>query len=164
MKGVDLIMKAFAKITENFKDVELWLAGSASESFCNKDLARDLDVYNRVKWLGTRSDVPLLMSACDIYVQPSRSEAFGLTGAEAMAAARPVVSANVGGVPEVVEDGVTGILVDPGNVEALAEAISVFLKDPEKRKRMGKAGRERAANLFQLEKEIDGIMSLYGKA
>ncbi len=92
----------------------------------------------------TREDVPGLLRACDISLQPSRSEAFGISIIEAMAAGLPVIASRVGGIPEAVEDGVTGILVEPEDAEALAEAIRWMVENPEEREEMGRRGQERA--------------------
>src|SRR5581483_10501754 len=101
-----------------------------------------------VLFAGYRRDARRLMPAFDIVVLPSRDEAQSISLLEAMACRRPVVAANVGGVPEVVDDGITGLLYPAGNVQALAEAVLALLNDGGRRKAMGEAGGQRVANRF----------------
>lgn len=113
---------------------------------------------------GTRDDVPALLAASDIVALPSRfGEGCPNALLEAMAMARPVVAARAGGTPEVVEDGVTGILHAPGNVEALRAAIRRLAADAELRRSMGRAGRERALGEFGVEKSVSAYQDLYAE-
>lgn len=105
----------------------------------------------RVRLLGERSDVPGILAGSDIFVLSSRWEGLPYTIIEAMMAGLPVVSTKVGGVPELVEDGVTGFLVPPEDPPALAEALQVLLDDPELRRRVGQAGRDKALREFTLD-------------
>jgi glycosyltransferase involved in cell wall biosynthesis len=92
---------------------------------------------------------------------PSYYETFGISVIEAMAFGLPVVAANVGGLPEVVEDGVTGILVPPKDPEALAEALVRLLRDPDLSARMGRAGRERVRSEFTVDKIVSQTLDVY---
>lgn len=98
---------------------------------------------------------------CTILINPSLTEAFGMTLAEAMASEKPVVAASVGGMVEIVQPGETGLLVAPGDPEALADAIVALLQDETACRRMGKQGRKRVANLFAWERLSAQLMSLY---
>ncbi len=99
-----------------------------------------------------------------LFVQPSFYETFGIACLEAMCFRLPVVAARVGGLPEVVEDGVTGILVPPNDPQALGEAILSLLRDPEKRRRMGERGREKVLAEFTAERVADLSEAFYREA
>ncbi len=101
-----------------------------------------------------------LYSDCDVLVLPSRNEGWGLSLMEAMACGKPVVATRVGGVPELVRDGVEGVLVEAGDVKGLGEAISVLLGDAQARARMGRAGRERV-KAFSWDAAADTVLSEY---
>jgi glycosyltransferase involved in cell wall biosynthesis len=111
--------------------------------------------------LGERDDVPELLAVSDVFVLSSRSEGLPMSVIEAMAAGLPVVASAVGGVPELVVDGETGVLVPPGDARALASALRRLLADPELRRRMGDAGRRRAEQLFDLHRFHREHLELY---
>lgn len=96
-----------------------------------------------------------------LFVQPSFYETFGIACLEAMCFGLPVVATQVGGLPEVVEDGVTGILVPPNDPQALAEAVLSLLRDPERRRQMGRRGREKVLAQFTPERVADLSEALY---
>lgn len=114
--------------------------------------------------LGERDDVPLLMAAADLVCVPSRAEGLGLAAIEAMAAARPVVATRVGGLPEVVEDGVGGALTPAGDPEALTTALRALLADPGRAAAMGEAGRARARERFGLAPMRAATRAVYAEA
>lgn len=115
----------------------------------------------RVVFAGYRDDVPALLAGCDVFCLPSRMEGLPLVVLEAMARAKPVVASAVGGTPELVVDGETGILVPPGDVAALADALAALLADPDRAKRMGEAGRTRVEREFSLAASTARVLSLY---
>jgi len=162
VKGVDLLLEAVHIVANKFTDVKLWVIGSACNEK-NKALASKLNIEKNIVWWGVRDDIPVLMSCCDVYIQPSRSEAFSRTGAEAMAAGKPVVAFKIGGIPEVIDDNVTGILAEPENVASLSNSILCLLEDSELREKMGKAGRERVSRLFNLNREVEQVIEYYEK-
>ncbi|HEV3478319.1 MAG TPA: glycosyltransferase family 4 protein [Gaiellaceae bacterium] len=126
------------------------------------EIAR-LDLGERVELAGERHDVPELLSRANLFVLSSLSEGLPVSVLEAMAAGLPVVGSSVGGVPELVGDGETGFLVEPGNPDELAAAIGRLLADPELRRRMGEAGRERARVRFALEPFWRAHLDLYSR-
>jgi glycosyltransferase involved in cell wall biosynthesis len=99
-----------------------------------------------------------------VFVMPSYYETFGISCLEAMAFGLPVVATRAGGLPEVVEDGVTGLLVPPGDTHALAEAIGRLLRDPDLRRRLGEAGRERVLARFTAEHVVKEMIPVYEHA
>ncbi len=124
------------------------------------ELAEARGVAGRVRYLGPRTDIPEILSATDVFMLSSDWEGNPLTVMEAMAAGKPVVSTAVGGVPELVEEGVTGFLTSAGNEQGLAEAMSK-LGDASLRETMGRAGSRRAGERFGVQKMADSYARLY---
>lgn len=124
-------------------------------------LAERLAVRERVVFAGYRSDAPALLADLDLIVLPSSSEGLPIVLLEAMARAKPVIATPVGGTPELVVDGETGLLVPPGDPEALATAIRRLLADPELARRLGETGRERVRERFSASAQAERILALY---
>lgn len=125
------------------------------------DYAQRNGLASKLVLLGEREDVPEILAASDIFVLPSNWEGLPLTIIEAMMAGLPIAATRVGGVPELVEDGVTGYLVPPQNAHALGEAIGKLLADSGLRQRMGKAGRRRALEQFSLDRMLRETQAVY---
>jgi glycosyltransferase involved in cell wall biosynthesis len=123
--------------------------------------ASALGVADRVIFAGWRFDVPAILAAADLYVQPSLWEGFGLAILEAMAAGTCIVASRVSTIPELVLEEKTGLLVPPGDSAALAEAILRLLADPERRREMGEAGRRRAIETFSAEHMVRATETVY---
>jgi glycosyltransferase involved in cell wall biosynthesis len=139
-------------VLESIPRAKLVIAGRGPEQEHLTKLAKTLGISDAVKLLGFRDDIPNVVNVFDIVAQPSIEEAFGLSMVEAMALGKPIVGSNVGGIPEVVDDGVTGILVPPGDCNALSKAIVDLLNDPARRNQFGDAGKLRAETLFTIER------------
>ena len=123
---------------------------------------RDIGIYGKVLFLGEREDVPRLLSAMDVVVQPSQVvESFGRSVAEAHAAGRPVVASNIGGIPEIVSDGVNGYLFEPTDTEAMAARILDLLTDPERAGSMGERGKQDANQRFTRKGHVERVQALY---
>jgi glycosyltransferase involved in cell wall biosynthesis len=122
---------------------------------------RALGLAERVLFAGSRPDVPDLLNALDLFVLPSVREPFGIVSIEAQACGTPVIGARVGGIPETLEEGVSGLLVPPADPGALARAIVELLRDPPRRAAMGTAGRERVVRLFSRERVVEATTRLY---
>jgi glycosyltransferase involved in cell wall biosynthesis len=122
-----------------------------------------LGIGGAVRFLGFRVDIARILAVSDVVVLPSVAEAFGLVLAEAMAMQRAVVATRVGGIPELVEDDVTGILVPPASPEALAGAVLSLLRDPPRRMRLGEAGRRRVIEIFRFETMMKRYEALYDR-
>lgn len=121
-KGQRFLIEAFEKLAGSYPHLKLAFVGAGAEEIAYKKLA--LKYQDRILFLGQMRNIASLMSAADIFVLPSRREAFGLVLLEAACAKLPIVASNVGGIREVVTDGVTGTLVEPENSEALANALA----------------------------------------
>ena len=124
-------------------------------------LTRKLGLEGCVRFVGFRRAAARLMHAFDVFVLPSWIEGLPVTILEAMAASRPVAATAVGGVSELVLDGETGLLFDPRDVQALAQAVEQLLRDPERARRMGTAGRRRVQLHFSHSKMIERTLQLY---
>ena len=122
-----------------------------------------LALADRFRFLGFRSDAPDLVQLFDIVAVPSHIEPFGLASLEAMAAGRPVVATRTGGIPEVVVDGETGLLVPPKDPLALAGALSVLLADRTRRDQMGGRGEQRAGEVFSPAHHARALTALYDR-
>lgn len=153
LKGIEYLLESARILRERGTRVVIQIAGDGEESTGLRKKALELGISDHVKFLGTvdADELGRFFREIDIYVQPSLTESFGLAIVEAMSARLPVVATNVGGVPEVVEDGKTGILVQERNAEALARALDRLLKDPDLAYAMGCAGRERYHAFFTEE-------------
>jgi glycosyltransferase involved in cell wall biosynthesis len=125
------------------------------------NIVNERDLNSVVTFAGFQSNVLEYMADFDVVVLPSILEGFGIVLLEAMAMGKPVVASRVGGIPEAVEDSVTGILVPPANSRKLAEALVVLLENSTLRQSMGEAGRARVETLFSLERTIKEIECCY---
>lgn len=122
---------------------------------------RALGVEGRTERLGDRADVPALLGSADMFVLSSTKEGFPYAVLEAMAAELPIVATRVGGIPEMIQDGVHGFLVAPRDVDALSAALRRLAGDPVLRRRMGKAAREKVAKEFRLEEMVSRTLKIY---
>ncbi len=126
-------------------------------------LACDLGIPERVRFRGFRQDVAACLAEAQILVLSSRFEAFPYVTLEAMRAGLPVVASEVGGIPEAVAHGMTGLLVPPGEPRALRDSLAVLIGNPRLRQQFGQAGRERFLERFTLERMIAGTLRVYGE-
>jgi glycosyltransferase involved in cell wall biosynthesis len=161
LKGIEYFLQAVAGLVGHFKNVRFLIVGDgASRPALEKHVAR-LGLQEHVIFLGFRLDVPALLSEIAVSVLPTLSEGFSNSLLEAMAASVPVVATRVGGNPEVVEDGVTGLLVPPRDPDALGQAIGHFLEHPALGIKFGLAGRERVNKRFALRQMTQATEHLY---
>jgi glycosyltransferase involved in cell wall biosynthesis len=121
-------------------------------------------MQGRFSFLSWRKDVPEILASSDIFCHPASIEAFGMVILEAMASGLPVIATEVGEIPDMVEQGVSGRLVEAGDSHALATAIAELATDDAARKRMGQAGRARVRSLYSLELQVRRIAGLYAGA
>jgi glycosyltransferase involved in cell wall biosynthesis len=123
--------------------------------------AETLGLARSLRFTGFREDISRLLAAMDVFVLPSATEGLSMTLLEAMAAGKPAVVSTVGGSQEAVVDGVTGFTVSPGDPDRLGEAIARLLAEPESRRRMGEAARQRMAREFSSERQVEQLAALY---
>mgnify|MGYP001040938267 CR=1 FL=1 len=162
-KDFAALLTAVPKIQEQNPDIHLLLVGEG-------ELRDDLEAQSQltglarlVTFAGYRTEIPEILGALDVFVLPSLWEGMPNVVLEAMAAGLSVVATAVGGTPEVVVDGITGLLVPPYDSDALAEAINRLLCDPDLRHRMGQAGRTRIEHHFSIEETVQRTEELYMK-
>lgn len=158
-KGHDVLLQALARLPRDTAPLCL-AAGTGPEGDALLDLARRLGPSVEVRWLGQVAGVRDVLRAADVVAMPSRAEGLGVAAIEALAAARPVVASAVGGLPEIVRDGLDGLLVPPEDPAALAAALSRCLADAGERDRMGEAGRLRAEG-FSTSSMARGTLEVY---
>lgn len=127
------------------------------------DIAYKLNIQDKIIFTGFRADIPEVTSTFDIACLPSLWEGMGRSVLEAMASGKPVVASRVGGIVDLVQDGLTGILVDPGDHQALAKAIIRLLKDKGLRQKMGEEARKRVDERFSTEKMVVEIEKIYNE-
>lgn len=159
-KGQEVAIEAMAQLAASVPDALLLLIGEGKDRERLARFAATLGIEKNIVFAGFRKDVREVMAACDAVIVPSRKEGFGLTAAEAMALGRPVIATAVGGLPEIVVDGDTGLLVRPNDPHALAAALEAVAHDPVMAGTMGAHGRKRAERLFDLQAQMAKVLSL----
>jgi len=164
IKGHLVLLRALAQARARVPGVTLDLAGRGPLEPALKEYARELGLEDAVRFLGFVSPVQQAVEDAAIVVVPSLGEGFGMVALEAMERARPVIASAVGGLPEIVLDGETGLVVPSGDADALAEAIVALAGDLERAAAMGAAGRERALAEFTPERSARRIEELYAGA
>lgn len=158
-----LLIEAFALALKEYPTMQLWLVGDGALRPAVERLVKEKGLDKMVLFIGVIPNVADFLADCDLFVLSSDWEGFGIVIAEAMAAGKPVIATAVGGVPELVEDGVTGILVPSRDPQALAQAILRLVKDPDLRQRMGKAAQERTLERFDIARTAREYEALYLK-
>jgi glycosyltransferase involved in cell wall biosynthesis len=161
IKGQIVLLRAFAEARRAVPALRLDIAGRGPLEPALRALAKELRVDDAVRFLGYVAPVQRAIEESAFVAVPSMGEGFGMVALEAMERARPVIAAEIGGLGELVEDGVTGFLVPPGEAEPLAAAIVELASQPELRVRMGTAGRRRALDRFLQERCTDRTEVLY---
>jgi len=163
-KDYPTMLQAMVRLADHPKDHVLLIAGAGEDENKLRQLATRLGLDTRVCWLGSRTDVPALMSAADGFVMSSSWEGTPMALLEAAASELPVVATNVGGIPEAVEGGRGGYLVAPGEPSSLAMAMDRVMKlDDAVRLAMGRAGRERVLSSYGVDGVVDKWVSIYDR-
>ncbi len=160
-KGVAHFIRAAAMMAKDSEEAVFLVVGDGPLRADLERLAGSLGLAERVFFAGERRDMPRIMPCLDVFVLASVTEGLPLTVLEAMAARRAVVATRVGGIPEVISDGVNGLLVDPGDVAGLAAAILALLGDRKKSRAMGERGRDTVLEKFTVEKMVGSMERVY---
>jgi len=153
VKRIDAVMQVFARIARQVH-ARLLLVGDGPEVSTAHRLARELGVADRTQWLGAQELVIPLLSAADVFLLPSAQESFGLAALEAMACEVPVVASSVGGLPEVIEHGVTGFLHPPDDLDGMAASAVALLRDPDLHQRVRQAAVARVRRDYCAERVV----------
>jgi glycogen synthase len=161
-KGFDLLLRAFKLVADKHPDVDLTIGGDGPALPSLRQLAADLGLVERVRLPGrlARPEVAAAMAGAEVFVMPSRLEPFGIVLLEAWRAGRPLIATSRGGPPEFVSDGEDGLLADPFDIDALAQALDRVLDDPRLRLKLGEAGARRVAD-FDWSKIADQYRQRY---
>ncbi len=168
VKHAQDVVRVFARVLERGVASRLVLVGDGPDRAPTEQLAREMGVYDEVRFLGKLEPVEEVLSIADVMLMPSGSETFGLAALEAMACEVPVVSSDIGGLPELNVHGETGYLCKLGDIDAMTEAVVDILSDEAKQKKMAEAARKRAVGMFdaaqivpQYESVYERVMSMY---
>jgi glycosyltransferase involved in cell wall biosynthesis len=161
VKRTDDVLLAFKRLRDEGIDAVLCLVGDGPDRVQLERRAHELGVMRDTLFLGYQEDVAQFYAAFDALVLPSSNEGTPVSAIEALAAGRPVVATRVGGVPDVVDEGKDGFLVEPGATDELADRLGQLARDPELRERMGRAGRERVLPRYAVDRLVDDVDRLY---
>jgi len=161
VKRTDDVLVAFKRLREDGVEAVLCMVGDGPDRPQLEQRAHELGIVRDTLFLGYQEDVAQFYAAFDALVLPSSIEGTPVSAIEALAAGRPVVATRVGGVPDVVEEGEDGFLVEPGATEELAERLAQLAADPELRERMGRAGRDRVLPRYAVPRLVDDVDRLY---
>jgi len=169
-KGHDVFLRALARVASKQPQVQGLIVGGPEVNSPHlprqlRQLAASLDLGEAVHFAGHRDEIGPAIAAMDILAHTSTEpEPFGRVLIEGMAMSKPVVASAAGGVPEIIIDGETGLLVTPGDVDALAEALLSLLQDPHRAAVLGSAGRRRVEDLFTIQRHVHQVQQVYGVA
>jgi len=164
-KGGTFLLKAAARISGDFPTARFLFVGRGTEEARLRSEAANLGLTDRVRFLGFREDIPEITAALDLTVLPSVDcDASSAVLKEAMALGKPVVATDIGGAREIIEHGKTGLVVPPGDSEALAQAIKQILRREDRGRAMGEEGRRRVVSEFSIRRLAEGTLSAYRRA
>ncbi len=162
-KGYEVMLNAMPMVMAEVPEAHYLIIGTGDKAYERelRSLAERLNVRKQVHFLGFQQDIYPFLAALDVYVHPALMEGFGIAVLEAMAICKPVVATATGGVPEIVRNGETGVLVPPSNPVPLSEAVVNLLRDTPRRMAMGKAGRSRVEAHFTIEIMMSHLSAMY---
>ena len=155
------MLDTIPSVLKEFPKTVFLFAGDGPQRENIEKKLSELGIAKNVKLLGLRKDIPEILKTIDLFVLPTLQEALGTSFLEAMAMKKPVIGTNVGGVPEVVNNGITGILVEPEKPAALAGAIIALLKDKEKMRIMGEEGRRIVEKKYNVDVMATNLFNFY---
>lgn len=160
VKNIPVVIQVFSEVRKRIR-TKLVMIGDGPEKATAEQMARELGVERDVLFLGNQDCMEELLPLADVFLLPSSSESFGLVALEAMSAEVPVVASNAGGLPEVVIHGETGFLHDPAHVAGFVNSVLKLLGDEKLRRAMGRRGRRRAREQFDVDDMIDRYVKVY---
>jgi len=163
LKNIEAAIEATAELANRGVEVRLDVAGSGPSESSLHDLAARLGVTERVRFIGWRADVQELLASWNLLLVPSLEEGFGYSALEAMAAARPVIASRVGGLCELIVDGVTGRLISPGDTESLVGCIAELARNRRRLELMGIEGWKRAQKCFSADLMARHTVEIYDR-
>lgn len=161
IKRVPDVLLTFRRLLDRGVDAELCLVGDGPERTRLEEQARELGIARRTLFVGYQRDVAPYFELFDAFLLPSANEGTPVSAIEALAARRPVVATDVGGIPDVVRDGFDGFLAGVGDLDALADGLARFAADAELRTSFGEAGREEVVPRYRVSRLVDDVDALY---
>jgi glycosyltransferase involved in cell wall biosynthesis len=161
VKRTDDVLLAVRRLRDRGVDAVLCMVGDGPDREAVERRARELGIVRSSLFLGYQDEVAPYYAAFDALILPSANEGTPVSAIEALAGGRPVVATRVGGVPDVVRDGVDGFLVKPGDVDAMAERLAILAADSDLRRRMGEAGSASVRERYAVDRLLDDMDSLY---
>jgi glycosyltransferase involved in cell wall biosynthesis len=161
VKRTDDVLLAVRALRERGVDTVLCMVGDGPDRDAVERRAHQLGIVRDSLFLGYQEEVASYYAAFDALILPSANEGTPVSAIEALAGGRPVVATRVGGVPDVVRDGIDGFLVEQGDIDAMAERLSVLAADPPLRHRMGEAGRTSVHERYSVERLLNDVDALY---
>lgn len=161
VKNAPKVVDIFHRVQNGKSSVKLLLVGDGPDRVPAERRARELGVYDDVRFLGKQDPVEEILSIADIFLMPSGSETFGLAALEAMSCHVPTVASNVGGLPELIVDGETGFLCTPGDLDRFTSRTRQLLSDEELHQDMAEAARNRAVNVFDINRVVPTYENYY---
>ena len=160
VKNIPTIIQVFAEVRKQLQ-AKLVMVGDGPEKAGAEQLARELGVHRDVLFLGNQDCMEELLPLADVFLLPSSSESFGLVALEAMSAEVPVVASNAGGLPEVIDHGVTGFLHDPGHIGGFVASALKLLQNESLRRTMGRRARKVARERFDVDEQVSRYIQVY---
>ena len=160
-KGIQYMIEALPTLLETVPDLCYLVVGDGEYRNDLQELVREKNLENHVVFTGHRSDIPQMLAISDIFVLPTLTEALPTVLIEAMASRKSIVVSNVGGVPELITDGVNGLLVAPSDPPGLAEACKWLIQNKEKKEALAAVGLETAKERFDIQIQINNLSNLY---
>jgi glycosyltransferase involved in cell wall biosynthesis len=160
-KGIQFMLQAMAQLRETNPNLQYLIVGDGEHGPTLKEMARSLGLENQVVFAGQRKDIHEILPVCDFFVLPTLTEALPTVLMEAMAAQKAIIASNVGGVPEMIQDGVNGRLLPPGDVPALVTACAQLAGDSAMRNAWGTAGQAICQEKFNIDQQIVSLENLY---
>ncbi len=161
LKGIEYLLSAASALRREFPGLRVEIAGSGPHRQKLEEGVAHCGLKGHVEFLGWINDLNSVLPRWDVFVMPSLEEGFPIAALDAMAAGLPVVASSVGGVPELIQDGITGWFVPPGDVDALASRLRLLLSNPQMRHSMGAAGYTRVRDHFSAAQMTEGFTQLY---
>jgi len=161
VKRIDILLSAFSSVLLSYPDARLVLVGEGDLRSKLESYAAQLGISNAVIWTGFRKDVPHILAAMDIYIQPSSNEGLSLSILEAMAAQKAIVATSVGGASELIQNGKTGFLVPPNSASKLAKQILLLLEQSDVRTQIANGARETAISEFKAARMSGEYLQVY---
>ena len=164
VKRVEDVIRVFHRLVQDGMAVNLLLAGDGPDRMSAERLARELGIWGQIRFLGKQEPIEELLSIADVFLIPSGSETFGLAALEAMACNVPIVSSDIGGLPELNVDGETGFLCPLGDIDALTEKTRAILSDDALQQRLAEGARRRAVEMFDQDRIVPMYEAYYEQA